>query len=435
MKKIPDFVKDKESAAKVGGLSEEVLDTTDDFGIKLSSVSRRDFMRISKQFGLTATYAAVAGMGGVFSADALAQTVNTKYQKKFGKKAKHVLRQGSVFRWEHTKVQRVGIWEFCADIEERSDGEIRIEILPGNSICAEPVCIQKTLQGVLDIGTASTQNASGIVPWLNVLDYPYMFQSAGQIYHFLFNPKSEKLFRKVYRDKYKLEFLWSLCEMRQLFMGLKWKNKPPITSVGMIAGTKNRVTNTQLGRIAMQLMKLNPVPVAWVETLDAMKSGLIDGMETWTSANTAFNMAPVTSQYVGLKFIPGTEHTAIRTQTLDKLGSRLTDLVMESAFQAQARVMYNNEAGLITVSGETPNPAPDSIFGKYGVVMNFFSDAALKEAEDMANPTRPEYNTWHEKLDKIGGYNTYEEMKATVRQYPKDKLAIDVEPRRWWLSA
>ena len=435
MRKIPEFVKTKESATKVQRLSDEVLDTTEDFGVKLSGVSRRDFMRISSRYGLTATYAAAATMGGLFSADALAQTANTKYEKKFAAKAKHVLKQGSVFRWEHTKIQRVGIWEFCQDLEERTDGAIRVEILPGNSVCAEPVCIQKSMQGVLDIGTASTQNASGIVPWLNALDFPYMFQSAGQIYNFLFNPKSEQLFRKVYREKYKMEFLWSLCEMRQLFMGMKWKDKPPITNIGMLAGTKNRVTNTQLGRIAMQLMKLNPVPVAWVETLDAMKSGLIDGMETWVSACTAFNMAPVTSQYVGLKFIPGTQHIAVRTQTLDKVGSRLTDEIMEAAFQAQARTMYNNEAGLVTISGEVPNPSPDSIFGKHGVVMNFFTDAALKEAEDMASPTRPEYNTWHEKLNKLGGYNVYETLLPVVREYPKDKLAIDVEARRWWKSA
>lgn len=433
MWKPQEFLIDKVGKEKASNLGEEVLDTTKDFGIKLSGVSRRDFMRISRRFGLAATYAAVAGMGGVFSAEALAQTVNTTYDKKYGKKAKFVLRQGSVFRWEHTKIQRAGIWEFCQDLEERTDGEIRVEILAGNSVCAEPVCIQKTLQGILDIGTASTQNASGIVPWLNVLDYPYMFQSAGQIYNFLFDPRSEKLFRKAYREKYNLEFLWSLCEMRQLFMGLKWKDKPPITSVKMLAGTKNRVTNTQLGRIAMQLMDLNPVPVAWVETLDAMKSGLIDGMETWTSACTAFNMAPVTAQYVGLNFLPGTEHTAIRSQTLDKIGSRLAGVVMDCAFEAQARTMYNNEAGLITVSGEVPNPPPDTIFGKYGVVMNFLSDEALKEAEEIADPTKPEYDAWHEKLDKIGGYDTYAGMKEVARSYPKDKPAINVEPRRWWM--
>ena len=104
MKKIPEFVSTKESAAKVSRLSEEVLDTTEDLEVKLSGVSRRDFMRISSQYGMTATYSAAAAMGGMFSAEALAQTANTKYQKKFATKAKHVLKQGSVFRWEHTKV-------------------------------------------------------------------------------------------------------------------------------------------------------------------------------------------------------------------------------------------------------------------------------------------------------------------------------------------
>src|SRR3546814_5086152 len=110
-----------------------------------------------------------------------------------------------------------------------------------------------------------------------------------------------------------MEMLWGLCEMRQIFTGLKWKDKPRVTSVTQLAGTKNRVTNTQLGRIAMQLMKLNPVPVAWVETLDAMKSGLIDGMETWATAATAFKLTTVTSKYVGLKYIPGTEPVAMRS--------------------------------------------------------------------------------------------------------------------------
>ena len=53
----------------------------------------------------------------------------------------------------------------------------------------------------------------------------------------------------------------------------------------------------------------------------------------------------------------------------------------------------------------------------------------------IAIPTRPEYNKWHEKLNKLGGYDVYKEMLPVVREYPKDKRAIDVEPRRWWKSA
>ena len=64
--------------------------------------------------------------------------------------------------------------------------------------------------------------------------------------------------------------------------------------------------------------------------------------------------------------------------------------------------MYSNEAGLVIVSGEVPNPGKDTIFGKAGTQMNFFSDAALAECEDIASPKRKEYDRWHEKLAKPG---------------------------------
>src|SRR3546814_20424328 len=110
-----------------------------------------------------------------------------------------------------------------------------------------------------------------------------------------------------------------------------------------------------------------------------MRSGLIDGMETWTTACTAFNLAPVVSHYVGLNFIPGVEHTAIRTQTVDKLGSALAEQLVASAYMAQTSVMYNNKAGLALVSGAVPNPPPDTRFGQNHVKRDFPSDEVLKE--------------------------------------------------------
>src|SRR3546814_18143985 len=94
------------------------------------------------------------------------------------------------------------------------------------------------------------------------------------------------------------------------------------------------LSNSPLGRTSMQFMQLNPVPVAWVEFLDDMRSGLIDGMETWTTACTAFNLAPVVSHYVGLNFIPGVEHTAIRTQTVDRSEEHTSEL------QSLMRISY-----------------------------------------------------------------------------------------------
>lgn len=432
MKTRKRLIHDERSARIIEDIPEETLDTTQDLSVKTTGVSRRDFMRISSQFGLSSTLGAAAAMGGLFSAPSLARAAEMHHTRRYAKKARFTLKLGTIFNHQEIHVQRAGVYAFARDLESRTDGEIRIDMLDGGAVCAEPTCIQQTMQGVLDMGNASTQNASGVAPWLNALDWPYMFQSNGQIYNFFFDPRSEHLFRETYRRVHKLEFLFTLAEMRQIFMGLKWKDRPKVTSVTQLAGTKNRVTNTQLGRIAMQLMKLNPVPVAWTETLDAMRSGLIDGMETWASAATAFNMTPVISKYVGLNFVPGTEHLAMRTQTFNKLGSRLQEAVLESSYMAQANVMYNNEAGLYAITGEVPKPPPTTYFGKYHVEMDFFSKEAHAEAENMCKPTLPEYASWHKRLNKMAGFEVYESMLPVARSYPADALAIDVEPRRWW---
>jgi TRAP-type transport system periplasmic protein len=435
LKKFRDMARRSGKSELAAHATEETLDTTKNIALKAAGVSRRDFVSIARTFGYASTYIGLGAMTGMMTAEALAKEVSSTYQRRHKTPAKHTLRMGTIYNDNQIMVQRAGVYDFVRDLEERTDGAIRIDFLNSGAVCVEEKCVQQAMQGVLDIATSSTQNASAVAPWLNALDFPYMFESAGQIYHFLYNPESEPLFRKVYRERHKLEFLFTLAEMRNLYMGAKWKDKPPVTSVKQLAGTKNRVTNTQLGRIAMQLMELNPVPVAWVETLDAMKSGLIDGMETWTTACTGFNITPVVSQYVGLKFLPGTGHAAMRTQSFEKLEPGLRDSVLESAFFTQSLVQQTNEAGLALISGEVPNPPKNTILGSNGVKMNFLTPAALKEAEEIASPKKPEYNTWHEQLNKMAGFNVYEKILPVARQYPSDQLAINVEPRRWWRTA
>ncbi|MGD9869362.1 MAG: TRAP transporter substrate-binding protein, partial [Hyphomicrobiales bacterium] len=295
--------------------------------------------------------------------------------------------------------------------------------------------VQKTVQGAIEMGMSSTQNASSLIPWLNALDWPFMFQNTGQMYHFLFNPKSEQLFRKIYREKYRLEFLWAMCEPRHLFMGLKWKDREPVKSVKELKGAKVRVTNTTMGRIALELMETNPVPVAWVETLDALKSGLIDGAETSAAPAAAFNMAPVLSRVVVLGFIPLIEHHAINTRVLDKLGSDLRDEVMEAAYQAQRSTLYSNEAGQRMILGMEANPSKDTIFGSQNVSVDVLSKEAVDEAEKMCHPSNKAYDEIRNTLNGIAGFDVYEAFLPVAREYSRDGLSINVQPRRWWKSA
>lgn len=403
---------------------------------KLKNVSRRDVLRLTKQFGISSTLLGAGALTGAVTLPRLAEAAESTYKKRFKKEPKFKLKFGaSGFTPQNLLIERAGCLQFANDLEERTDGAIRVEFIGANQICGQLNCVKKTQQGIIDIYAASTQNSAGGAPYLNVLDYAYMFPTRASQYHFLYHPGSQKVLRDQMRKRHKIEFLFSHAELRGIQLGLKWEKKPIVKSVTELAGTKNRVTGTQLGRIAMTLMNLNPTPIAWSETLDGLKQGLIDGAETWAGAVAYANMSPVVSQCVNLEFFCGTEHTGMSSATFDKLGGELQDDVMESAYLAQVHVQAANEASLVNTVGYSDPQLPNTLFKKHNVRVAWMSEAAKKEAEEMCSPEHKpkEWEKWRERLNNwSGGMDTYKFIHDIAREIPKDTLAENVEPRRWW---
>jgi len=369
----------------------------------------------------------------------LAQAAESTYTKRFSKQAKHTLKFGaSGFNARNLLIERAGALVFAQDLEERTDGEIRIEFIGDNQICGQLSCVKKTQQGITDIYAASTQNSAGGAPYLNVLDYAYMFPGRASQYHFLYSPESQRILRDPLEKRHGLKFLFSHCELRGIQLGLKWQDKPTVTKLEELFGSKNRVTGTQLGRIAMQIMNLNPVPIAWEETLDGLKQGLIDGAETWASAVAYANMSPVVSQCVDLKFFCGTEHTSMSSKVFDSLGGELQDAVMESSYLAQVHVQAANEAALVKTVGFSNPQLPGTIFVENNVRMATLPDDQIKIAEEMCSPEfnpKP-WEQWRERLNNwAGGIDTYADIHKVAREVPADMLPENVEPRRWWRGA
>ncbi|MDC0948959.1 TRAP transporter substrate-binding protein [Gammaproteobacteria bacterium] len=405
----------------------------------LNQVSRRDLLQLGKQYGLSSLALGAATLTGGVTLSQVASAAESSYEKRFGKEPKHTFKLGaSGLNARNLLIERAGVLQFARDLEARTDGEIRVEFIGDNQICGQLSCVEKTQLGIVDMYAASTQNSAGGAPYLNVLDYAYMFPSRAAQYHFLYSPESMKLLREPLEKRHGLKFLFSHCELRGIQLGQSFADKPMVTKVEDLFGTKNRVTGTQLGRIAMQLLNLNPVPVAWEETLDGLKQGLIDGAETWASAVAYANMAPVVSQSVDLKFFCGTEHTSISAKVFDSLEASLQDAVMESAYLAQVQVQAANEAALINTVGFSDPQLPNTIFAQEGVKCSFLDDAQIKIAEEMCSPEHnPEpWAPWRERINNwAGGIDTYTEIHRVAREIPADTLAENVEPRRWWRNA
>lgn len=406
---------------------------------KDTPLDRRGFLRIASRYGLTSTALAVSSIAGPLTLSNVARAASQTADARNASTPLRTLKFGaSGFNENNLKIQKSGQLWFAQELEKRTNGALKIEFIGSNQICNQLDCVKKTQQGIVDMFTASTQNSAGSAPYYNVLDFAYMFPSRAAQHYFFYHPKSEVLFREPMRKRHNIQFLYTHCELRGIMLGKKFADQPLVTSVSDLAGTKNRVTGTQLGRIAMQLMDLNPVPIAWEETLDGLKQGLIDGAETWMGAAAYANMAPVLSQAVDLRFFCGTEHTAMNHETFESLPANIQDIVMETAFAAQQYTQREQEKALVEVVGAVPNPGPGTVFGQNGVRVAALSDAERLKAEKMCSP---EYNPepwaeWRERLNKMsGGHDVYQEIYAIAREIPKDTEVAAVQPRRWWQSA
>lgn len=400
-------------------------------------VSRRDFMRVAGRFGMTSTLFGAASVAtGAITLPKLASAAESNYEKRFKKEAKHTLKFGpDGLSAERLLIQRSGELFWSQDIEERTDGEIRIEFIGSGQICGQLDCIKKCQQGIIDIYSSSTQNAAGSAPYLNVLDYAYVFPTRASQYYFFYHPRSEQLLREPMRRIHGIVCLHTHAELRNMMMGLKYEDAETITKIEDLFGTKNRVTGTQLGRIAMTLMKLNPVPIAWEETLDGLKQGLVDGAETWSSASAFANMGPVISQDVGLEFFSGNHLSGMRIQTYEALSPELQDAVMESAYTSQVMVQHANEASLVNVVGASVPQHPNTHYAQHNVRYVPFSAEEKKKCQELCSPEFvPEpWEKWRERINKWAkGLDTYTEVFDIAREIPETMLAEHVEPRRWW---
>ena len=408
-------------------------------GAGFAPIDRRQFGKVAAALGFHAAVGAwytTLRDGEVPTLGRVVEKALAIDRAEAAKPAKHKLRLGTSVTKKVEEVSKYGLWEFQEDIAKRTDGEIQIEIIGGSSLCGEVNCHQKLVGRVIDIGFGSSQNAAPTFPYYNVLDYAYLFPSRAAMFHFLYHPQSEKLFRKVVREKYGVEWLWSHAETRNIFLGLKYKDAPAIKSPDGIRGAKLRITGSQMGRIALTIFGANPVPVAWEETLEGLKSGLIDGQETWSSAAASFNMGPVLSQEIWVEFFAGLGHAYMRREILDRMSPAHREAMLESGYLMQQWTQKHNEEALRTIVGISDPPPPTSLWGTLGIKVTRLTVGQKKVWEDMASPqTNPKpWAEWREKLTGIAGFDAYPDLYRIAREIPADTPAPAVEPRRWWQS-
>jgi TRAP-type C4-dicarboxylate transport system substrate-binding protein len=407
-------------------------------------VSRRDFNRIAATFGVTSTLLAFRGLskaGERPTATQLAQAAKETEKARTKTPAKFVLRYGAAGHdIETTWVAKVGTIDFTYELEERTDGAIRVEHLGAGAICGEMTCAEKCAQGVIDLYVASTQNSSTVFPYLLILDWGALWPCRAAEYSFIYDHRREDLFQEPMRRLYGIEMLFGDMGLRGFFMSKKkyGPGTPPIDTLEKLraTGAKIRTTGTFFGLLSMKLMGVNPVTIAYEEVVDAVRQGAIDGAEAWEIPFTMIHFTHYTGQFLYLKYCCGSWFTGMRVKSLEKLPTELQEQVMEAAYLTQVGIQGKEEASIVMRAGaDVEEPPPGSEHWKCGIRNIIWSEEEMAKLEKLISP---KYNPdpWKEHIEKMsklyGRGNIFEKMWEIAHEVPANAYAIDVQPHRWW---
>jgi hypothetical protein len=240
------------------------------------------------------------------------------------------------------------------------------------------------------------------------------------------------VYRDVWRKQYGIEFLYCTNEMRDIFMGLKYSDLPEVRHPDDLKGRKLRITNSTMIQNFAASLGMSPVPLAWTETLEGMKSGVVDGMETWGGAAAGFGMTKVTAQAVELNFCPGTASIFINSRAMERMPARLQDVIREASRKASEASFQHLSEAVNTVVGSGPNPTPDS---NYVQMQDTMRHVRLTEQEMDAFRERGSverngaiYGDIRKELDRLAGLDVFGAI-AEFEQKVRDK---PLNANAWW---
>lgn len=390
--------------------------------------NRRDFMRISTAFGLRVAIgtSALAGAGAVLpGANFFIK------EAKAVEKAKYKIRFGAgIVSPIVENYMPTAIYDFVKYVEDQTDGEVKFQVIDSSGSCAENTCGDKVASGIVDMGMSSPQNLGSVFPYAIAMDFPFLWNDRDAYLSFLSSPDSNRAYRDVLRKAYGIEPLFAVGEMRDIFLGLKYKGRPAIRTHEDFQGAKFRITNSMMIANFVNSLRGNPTPLAWTETLEGLRSGVVDGCETWAGAAASSGLQRVLSHHIPLQFSPGYELTFMRASKFQQLPERIQEVFYRGAAEAMKIGYKKVEVAQNATVGNGPQPDANSAFSEAGVIRASLSPDELEAFKNASSIEKNNelYAAISKQLNAVAGFDVYEAMLESANKFNGTQYS----PGEWW---
>lgn len=219
---------------------------------------------------------------------------------------------------------------FAEKVEERTKGEIKVEIFPQGQLGNDQQMITGVRSGIIDMEMSGLNNFEGMIPQVGGVLLPYIFQDRNHAYKVLDGEVGKSL-----------EALFPKFSMKALgfpengFRNIT-NNRKPIRDPEDVVGLKIRTNDSTALNQMFALLKANPQPLPVAELYTALETGVVDAQEHPITITHSFHYDEVQ------KFLSMTEHSyamlvvVMNAKKFDSLPPEQQKIVKQTAAEAIA---------------------------------------------------------------------------------------------------
>jgi tripartite ATP-independent transporter DctP family solute receptor len=173
-----------------------------------------------------------------------------------------------------------GAKELAKLVEQKTRGQVKIEIFPGGQLGkGKRECIEGLQIGTIDLVATSTGPVGGFAPQMLVVDLPFLFRDNPHVDKVLDGPVGEELLKGLSKAGMKGVAFWE-NGFRNLTNNKRAVNKPED-----VKGEKLRTMENEVHLDAFRALGVDPTPMAWGEVYTSLQK------DSFTSATSSWGMS------------------------------------------------------------------------------------------------------------------------------------------------
>lgn len=159
-------------------------------------------------------------------------------------------------------------------VQENTGGRVRVKMFMGGALGGEKALVRRTSQGSVQVFGGSTAALGSMVPELNVIEAPYLFDNTTQADRALDSDAVLAIVRRaVERRNFKFGF-WAENGFRSWFT----KDRP-IRNPADLRGLRMRSQEAHAHLMSYRAFGATPVPIDVTNVLTSLQTNVVDGFD------------------------------------------------------------------------------------------------------------------------------------------------------------